>query len=54
MGYSEDGTLNGYMNFTLSYFATKDFKTSNSSFAINGTVNEVPEFCRLLARQLCR
>ena len=40
--YSADGTLNGYTNFTLSYFDPRDFeKQSNVSMMSNTT-----EYCR--------
>ena len=43
--YSSDGSLNGYMNFTLSYFSPSDFERSlqHNSTAMN--LNH-PEHCR--------
>ena len=52
--YSPDGSLEGYTNFTLSYFSPSDFdpgphqqhnNNSNSTSAAYGPVTH-PEFCR--------
>lgn len=42
---SEDGTLNGYLNFSLSYFDSKDFKGSRPiNTTHNSTICRYPDF----------
>ncbi|XP_059080629.1 anoctamin-1-like [Tigriopus californicus] len=47
IGYSPDGTLHGYTNFTLSVFDPEDFEfRSNPALARNDSMTHTPEFCR--------
>ena len=40
--YSPYGSMQGYVNFTLSYFNTTDLDTGKTSLA-----TDIPEICRL-------